>query len=464
MNERTLGATFGKPFERDLIWLLLVDPDFSTISAETLSSDMFEDAGCAGIIEAAKSIHAISCCKFPSAKTISAHLKHLLVACRKTRSPRAADIEIALLTLGNIAARKNHKVDRDFIRDRLSNFITYRATQRAIIESVDLLEQGEFDKLRKVIDDATQIGRLRIAPDIGLDFSDFSAKIAAYENDRVHVNRMSTGITTLDRVLQGGMKAGTLGLLIAPSGKGKTMGLVQFGALALSAGYNVLHVTLEISDVTVSLRYEARLLGFPINDIRRNLSRYKSKIQDVINNMTASLVIKEWPGSSVSVYDIMAFINSLELRTKRKPDLVLVDYADLLRPVSRQNDKRFEIEETFVSLSKLAKEAKVAVWTASQVTKASFRSGDILDLDSAKESGTKVDNSDVVISFNVTREEETKGKMRVAVLKNRIGGRQGTIIECSVNTDTQTIKESCTQPGKVAHVVSRGPANGVRHK
>lgn len=464
MNERTLGATFGKPFERDLIWLLLVDPDFSTISAETLSQDMFEDAGCAGIIEAAKSIHAISCCKFPSAKTISAHLKHLLVACRKTRSPRTADIEIALLTLGNIAARKNHKVDRDFIRDRLSNFITYRATQRAIIESVDLLEQGEFDKLRQVIDDATQIGRLRIAPDIGLDFSDFTAKIAAYENDRIQVNRMVTGITTLDRILQGGMKRGTLGLVIAPPGKGKTMSLVQFGALALSAGYNVLHVTLEISEVTVSLRYESRLIGFPINDIRSNLARYKSKIQGVVNNMTASLVIKEWPCESVTVYDIMAFVNSIELRTKRRPDVVIVDYADLLRPIRILKEQRFEVRDTYAALTKLAKEANVAVWTASQVTKESARSGDILDLSAAKESGAKTEISDVVISLNTTREEETKGKLRIAVLKNRLGGRQGTIIECSVNTDTQTIKESITQPGKVAHVVSRGPSGGVRHK
>jgi len=163
------------------------------------------------------------------------------------------------------------------------------------------------------------------------DFTDFIKKAR---------DPVTTGWRDIDDISKGGLGKGELGVVVAPTGAGKSMVLVHLGAQALKAGKNVLHYTLELADTVVGGRYDAAITGVEL----KNLAVFKEKIYDEIKDVQGRLIVKEYPTRSANIQTIKNHIEKLK-RRDFVPDMIIVDYGDLIRPENGGKDeKRHQLE------------------------------------------------------------------------------------------------------------------------
>jgi len=441
----TLEERFGADFEKTFCRLIVSDPTFAEVISEAITEDLFHSAPSREIISTYCYLREKKQGVVPGIKSVRTELFTRYDAAEAKKSPRAGILEQALRRLDAFRrAEYPEQVDVDYIRENLVTFITHRNTHLALIDSVDLLESGEYDEIQKRIADATQSGKLRVQPSLGLEFTNADAKFAAYSkkyNSRV---RAATGIPLLDSAMRGGAEAGTVTIIMAPPGVGKTLVMVNYGVTALLDGLNVVHVTLEINAVDTALRYDARFTGCPINTILKNVAQYETRIRTATEKLRAKLFIREWGSIEASVYELRAYLKTLELRKKFRPDLIIVDYADLLRPHRALRERRWELSETLRGLRQLACEYECPVITGSQVNKDGF-DAEVLSMRHIAEASDKAAIADIILGLCQTYYERRRGRLRALIIKNRQGGREGRMVDCTLRTDTQTLQQNPIQ-------------------
>ena len=154
-------------------------------------------------------------------------------------------------------------------------------------------------------------------------------------------NPITTGWDEIDGICKGGLGNGELGVVIAPTGAGKSMVLVHLATQAILKGKTVVYYTLELKDTVVGQRFDCCITDVTLHEHRERQKEIITKIKD----LEGTLIIKEYPTKSASVQTLKNHIEKLRKRGI-EPDMVLVDYADLLRPVRSSSEKRHELEET----------------------------------------------------------------------------------------------------------------------
>lgn len=158
---------------------------------------------------------------------------------------------------------------------------------------------------------------------------------------------------------------GELGIIIAPTGIGKSMVLVHLGSQALKIGKNVIHYTLELNDKMIGLRYDSCLTGIPINEL---MIQKDFVLEKITNKTLGKLLIKYFPTNKVSVNSLKNHLEKIK-ETNQEIDLIIVDYGDLLCSLTKR-ERRFELEEIYQDLRNLAAEFLVPLYTASQTNRA----------------------------------------------------------------------------------------------
>jgi replicative DNA helicase len=338
--------------------------------------------------------------------------------------------------------------ERAYVLDRLADFVTQRATANALVESANLLTQGKLDEIREQIISALETGSRQVEPQAGLEFTNLKERLTKYAAHRklAATVRSPLDLPVLDELLRGGLEPGTLGFFISPTGRGKTMALVNAGVAAMMLGLNVVHCTLELGQEVMAHRYDARLTGIPINEIAARASKYLRNMIAAAKKVKGSrLIIRAWGSDEASVADIRTYLRVLESSKGIRPQVLLVDYADLLRAYRAAKDRRFELADTVRSLRQLAADYNCAVWTASQTNREGFHSK-VLSMHEIAECIEKANIADVLIGLCASREEQRSGRMRLVLLKNRLGGGEGTIVTCRVDAATQLIQQAARQP------------------
>ena len=177
--------------------------------------------------------------------------------------------------------------------------------------------------------------------------------------------------------------------------------MVNVGANAAKAGLNVIHYTLELNEAYVGLRYDSVFTGIAAQDLKFNIEEVKK----TVGNMKGDLIIKQYPTKSASVSTIGAHIEKCRVQGF-KPDLVIVDYADLLRDISGGREVRHMLGNIYEDLRGLAGEHEIPVWTASQANRSALEE-DIIGAEKIAESYSKIMTADFVVSLS--RKRDTKG-------------------------------------------------------
>jgi replicative DNA helicase len=298
--------------------------------------------------------------------------------------------------------------DLDFVKQQTLDFCKNQNLKGAIIQSVELLKDGEYDAIKNLIDTAMKAGSER---NIGHEYMD---NIDERYEESVR-NTITTGWEVIDELADGGLGKGELGVMVAPAGIGKSWALVNVAANAVKAGKTVLHYTLELNEAYVGLRYDSVFTGIAAQNLKYNIDDVKEKLKTIKGN----LVVKYYPTKGASVNTISSHIEKCKMQGI-KPDLVIVDYADLLRGTGKTSELRIQLGNIYEDLRGLAGEQELPVWTASQANRSALQE-DVIQADKIAESYSKIMTADFVVSLSRKIEDKVDGTGRWHVIKNRFG-------------------------------------------
>ena len=334
--------------------------------------------------------------------------------------------------------------DLSFVKNEILNFCKNQEIKRAIMESVSLLKQGSYDQIKTKIDTAMKAGA---DTNIGLDYKKDIAR--RYNQAARHCT--GTGWDVIDDLMDGGLAHGELGVVMAPAGIGKSWLLINIGANALKAGKTVLHYTLELNEDYVGQRYDSVIMG--IN--AQNLKNYQTEIQERMDTLSGNLIVKYYPTKSVSVIGLKAHLEKT-IMLGQKPDVVIVDYADLLK-INAKKDKHEALEELYEELRGMAGEYSIPVWTASQAGRSALEE-DVIEADKIASSYGKVMVADFLMSLSRKVEDKMSGTGRGHVIKNRFGP-DGITLPSKINTNNgqfQFFEPQTTQGKQTTQVMKSG--------
>jgi len=314
----------------------------------------------------------------------------------------------------------------DFVKKTSLDFCKKQKLKEAMIKSVKLLQNSSFDEIASVINDALKLGTDN---DAGYDYiKDFEERFQIKAR-----NPVTTGWKYIDDICLGGLGQKELGVVIAPTGTGKSMALVHLGAQALLQGKNVVHYTLELASTVIASRYDSCITKVPLKD----LHTFKDHIYDKIRDVEGKLIIKEYPTKSASPQVIK---NHLERLRQRNFDvgMVIVDYGDILRPSIIRKEKRHELETIYEDLRALAYEFNCPIWTASQTNRSGLEKA-VITMDAISEAFNKCFVADFI--FTISRSVEDKGTNtgRIFVAKNR-NGPDGLVFPINMDTSNVSLK------------------------
>ena len=339
--------------------------------------------------------------------------------------------------------------DLTFVKDEILKFCKNQEIKQAIMDSVSLLKHGNFDEIKSKIDSAMKAGA---DTNIGLEYV---TDVAARYNEAAR-HTITTGWDVIDDLMDGGLAPGELGVVMAPAGIGKSWLLINIGANAVKDGKTVIHYTLELNENYVGQRYDSVFTGIPA----QNLKNYREDIESKMLTLKGDLIVKYFPTKSVGVMGLKAHIEKTIMLGK-KPDLVIVDYGDLLK-VNIKKDKHEALEDLYEELRGMAGEYEIPVWTASQAGRSALED-DIIEADKIASSYGKVMVADFLMSLSRKVEDKMSGTGRGHVIKNRFGP-DGITLPCKINTNNGQFQffEPQTQQGKQTTQIMKTGENMVK--
>lgn len=328
--------------------------------------------------------------------------------------------------------------DAQAVLGKLIDFGQQQAFVNATLKAADQIEKGKRD-VRPLFDAAAIVGEDLL--DIGVDYaSNIEARQAYYKDPDKHEETLGTGIPHLDALMGGGLGRGELGVILAPPKRGKTTTLmnIAFGALTSTARYNVAHYSLEMHQDKIARRYDDRLMGARIDLRTVNPERYGELLEERVNKfLRGRLFIKHYATRTASVAKLRSHLSLLAARGFH-PDVIIVDYADIMQPVRRLGEMRHEQAGIYEDLRQLAGEFKAAVWTGSQASRGALEK-DIITINDFAEAFEKAAIVDAAIAFCQTDDERIEGRCRLfgAALRNTEDGRT---IECEINRSQARVR------------------------
>lgn len=302
--------------------------------------------------------------------------------------------------------------DLPFIKETFLQFCINQELKRAIIKSVDLLNEGNFDDIKRTIDNALKKG---MNDNLG---HNYLQDVEGRYTEEQEQGRISTGWDVIDNITGGGIPNGKLCIWIAGPGGSKSFHLVHLGATALKLGKTVLHYTLELDENYVARRYDAALTGIELDDLKYHVSEIDRRLEQYRNN--GKLTIKFFPTKSISIQGLKAHIEKTIMLDK-KPDMIILDYADLLKLGGNNNMRKDELlQELYEELRGLAGEFNVPIHSASQINRSGVDT-DVIEGDSISESFGKMFTADFVASISRRSKDKMNKTARVHIVKNRMG-------------------------------------------
>ena len=415
-KEKDNFGFYGKDFQEKVAQLMLEDRPFCDQIEEVLELEFFSSAYIRALVETVLNYRE-KYGRHPHFATIETEVK-----IGNKNYDKAAQSKVSQF-VGRIKA--NELNDKEYIKEQAVDFCKKQCLKKAILESADLVKRGNYDSITKIINDALSKGNDQ---NFGHDwFKDLDSRYIKKSRKPI-----TTGWQRIDEITKGGIGAKELAVVIAPTGAGKSMVLVHLGAQALKLGKKVVHYTLELADTVVGIRYDSCLAKIDLRDIMDSKEIVKERIQDV----SGKLIIKEYPTKSASTKSIK---NHLEKLKKQNilPDVVIVDYADLLRPVSHGAEKRHDLEGIYEELRGMATEFDCAFVTASQTNRGGLNA-EVITMESISEAFNKCFVADFIFSLSRTPQDKQANSGRVFIAKNR-NGPDGLVFPAAVDWATVSI-------------------------
>jgi len=416
MTEIDNLAKFGQSFQSKVVSALLTDEKFLDTLSEITNPKFFESEANKWIVGEIIDYHE-EYRKPPTLDVFKAQVSKLDNEVLKTTV--VEQLRHVFTQVGN--------VDLDYIKKEFTSFCRNQNLKQVILASVDLLKAGNFDRIKDLVDKAMKVGT---ETDLGHNYKeDYDLRAEDVKRDTV-----ASDWEPINDLMDGGLGPGELGVVVAPSGVGKTWILTALGASAVRQGLNVVHYTMELSEHYVGARYDTVFTHIPSNELKEKKEEVKSKIRQ----LKGQLMIKYFPPKGVTVKKLQQHIDKM-IATGNKPDVIIVDYADLLLSHSNKSDSTYaEQGGVYIDLRGMSGELGIPIWTASQTNRSAIDS-EVIEADKIADSYAKVMNADFIMSWSRKSKDKLNNTARAHIMKNRFGP-DGITFPCKMDTNTGFIE------------------------
>jgi len=329
----------------------------------------------------------------------------------------------------------------EWFMGEFETFTKKQELERAVLKAADMIEKGDFDPIEKLIKDAVQIS---LTKDMGTEyFADPRARLMKIKDNN---GQVSTGWSTMDKRLFGGMNRGELNIFAGGSGSGKSLFMQNIAINWVTQGLSGVFLTLELSEELCAMRMDSMVANISTKEIFRDLDQLELKVK-MTGKKSGSLRIKYMPAQS-NVNQIRAYLKELEVQTGRKTDFIMVDYLDLVMPVSAKvSPNDLFVKDKYVSeeLRNLAKEFNILMITASQLNRSAVEE---VEFDHSHISGgiSKINTADNVFGIFTSRQMRERGRYQIQLMKTRSSSGVGMKVDLDFDVETLRI----TDPGEDA--------------
>ena len=331
--------------------------------------------------------------------------------------------------------------------EEFEGFTRQKELERAILKSADLLEKGEYDPVEKLIKDAVQIS---LTKDMGTDyFEDPRARLLAIKDNN---GQVSTGWPTMDKRLFGGMNRGELNIFAGGSGSGKSLFMQNIAINWIQNGLNGVFLTLELSEGLCAMRMDSMVANVSTKEVFKDMDTVEMKVK-MVGKKSGKLRIKYMPAQS-NVNQIRSYLKELQVQTGMKVDFIMVDYLDLVMPVSAKvSPNDLFVKDKYVSeeLRNLAREFNILMITASQLNRGAVEE---IEFDHSHIAGglSKINTADNVFGIFTSRAMRERGRYQIQLMKTRSSSGVGMKVDLDYDLDSLRI----TDPGEEAQESSNG--------
>jgi len=404
---------YGNSFQIKVLGLLLTDKRFLVNVSDSLTEDYFESPSRKWIIKKLQKyfddFHTT-----PTLEVLSVEVK------KEDNEVLKVAVTEELKQAYKLSESSN---DKEYIELEFSKFCQNQQMKKAIMTSVDLLNEGDYESIRTLISKAVSNHQDKNnGHDYELDIE------SRYRPDDRKV--IPTPWKELNTITQGGYGKGDFVIFFGGPGTGKSWALISMALEAAKLGANVVYYSLELGEGYVGKRFDANLTGIPVDQ----LQFHRAKIEQDIKELSGKLIIKEYPPKRASLDTIENHLNQLRVQHDFSPDVIFIDYLDLLRNRRARNERKDDIDDIYTDTKGLAKELGIPIITPSQVNRSGSQDK-VVEGDKAAGSYDKIMIADIIVSTSRLRQDKINNTCRWHIIKNRYG-TDGLTFKCEFDGST----------------------------
>jgi replicative DNA helicase len=404
MSEQKDFSKFGKTYQDKVLQAVLTDHIFADQMSDVIDPKYFTFAHHEAVADVFFG-YRLKYKEFPSSELVQTMLE------ANPRYSGDGAIKKQVSQYLDWVATNPLNGDKAWIEESSLDFCRKQAVLQAMVESLTDVENSNFLTIRKKIGDALEKGERK---DHGHEYGVETLDDRAENVEKV---RIPTGWSPLNEDFRGGLVRPSLCTIIAPTGVGKTAFLCNFASDFSCNGWNALYVSCEMPEKDIGVRCDSIISEIPFDDVPAKRQQVAKAISQ---KMTGRLIIKSFPTKRATVETLRNHIQRLKRTKDFKPDVMIVDYADLLRPSSRYGEKRHELEGVYEELRGLAQEEDMIIFTADQTNRGGLEQ-EIVTLSSIAEAFAKATVCDLILTAARTADDKQAGTGKIFVAKSRFG-------------------------------------------
>ena len=410
MKDKNFGY-LGHSFQISLLNNLVEDKRFATSIIDVIDPKYFDNQYFKLIIQMTKEYYH----KYEHAPSFST-LEQITKS--EVSSPMAQKMVLDMITQVVDAPEDGYQ----YVQEKALKFCKQQELQKVMTKAQKIIDKGDFesyDHLEEMVREALQVGEV----DTGTADVFFNLDEVLDDDFR---HPIPLGITGIDNLLKGGLAKGEIGVILAPTGVGKTTVLSKIANNAFNLGYNVLQIFFEDNPKIIQRKHFTMWTKIAPD----NLSVYKEdvleKVRQIKENAPNRLILKKLPSDTLTMNQIKNQMRKM-IAEGIKLDLVVVDYIDCIVPDKNLGDEWKSEGSVMRGFESMCHELDIAGWTATQGNRSSI-SSEVVTTDQMGGSIKKAQVGHVIISIAKSLQQKEMNLATIAITKSRIG-KDGIVFE-----------------------------------
>ena len=401
----------GSSFQIQLLNQIIVDKDFGRSIIDVIEQQYFENKYFKLIIQMVKEYHT----KYEHVPTFDT-----LEQITKSEIQQELASKIILDTITKI---KDVQIEgSEFVQEKALKFCKQQELQKAITKAQKVIDGGEFesyDKLEELVREALQVGEREDG------MSDVFSNLDDVLNEDYR-HPIPMGIPGIDRLLKGGLAKGEIGVVLAPTGVGKSTLLTKISNHGYNLGYNVLQIFFEDNPKIIQRKHFTLWTKVHPDELSKKKDEVMSKVKEIDEKMENRLLLKKLPSDTLTMLQIKNQIRKM-IADGIKLDMVVLDYIDCIVPDKNLGDEWKSEGSVMRGFEAMCHELNLVGWTATQGNRSSI-SSEVVTTDQMGGSIKKAQVGHVIISVAKTLQQKEMKLATIAITKSRIGD-DGVVFE-----------------------------------